>query len=262
MAKKMGHSVTAISSSKKNKEEESKNFGADHFLLMDKDIDLTKYKENFDFILNTVSGDIDWNTYMTFLKPLGVLCICGVPENEIKVKAGYFISDMKSIVGSFISGSRHMMEMLEFCSEFNIKPKLEIFQNVMSQLREKEGIVKIGVQGYCYGAKIAVVLSQGDLISGFVVAHPSLLELPDDIKPVKQPGLFLCAEIDRQFPAETRKKTEELLKAKGSEWKFVDYPGMKHGFAVRGNSADKSVADASADCVNKSTEFFKQILLN
>jgi dienelactone hydrolase len=41
---------------------------------------------------------------------------------------------------------------------------------VLKEIREKEGITKIGIQGYCYGGKIAVVFGgQPDKVSIFTI---------------------------------------------------------------------------------------------
>lgn len=59
-AHKMGHQVIAISSSK-NKQQESKDLGADEFFDTSNTELKSKYKNYFDSIICTVSGDIDWD---------------------------------------------------------------------------------------------------------------------------------------------------------------------------------------------------------
>ncbi len=60
-AKAFGCEVTAISSSP-DKEEEAKKFGADHFISLSNPEQMKKAFNSFDFILSTVSADINWTT--------------------------------------------------------------------------------------------------------------------------------------------------------------------------------------------------------
>ena len=47
---------------------------------------------------------------------------------------------------------------------------------------KSSGITKIGVLGYCYGARIGFDFAFEGLIDVVVVAHPSLLSVPEDIE--------------------------------------------------------------------------------
>jgi len=167
-----------------------------------------------------------------------------------------FLKEASLGIQFFAGGAGFLLKHMD------VKPKIPIFEKVLADVRQNYGIEKIGVQGYCYGGKIAVLMGHTDQIQAFVAAHPSLLTFPDDIAPLKIPGLFLLCEIDRQFPKEEKEKSEKILKDKGNYWTFVDYPGMTHGFAIRGNSVDKVVSDAAQDCFNRAVQFFKERLQN
>ena len=53
-------------------------------------------------------------------------------------------------------------------------------QKVLAALKES-GVTKVGVVGYCYGARIGFNLAFENAITGLAVSHPSLLKVPDDI---------------------------------------------------------------------------------
>lgn len=60
------------------------------------------------------------------------------------------------------------------------------------------------------------------------------------------------------FKPPDRKATEEILKKKEVQIsEFVDYPGTKHGFAVRGSTTDQQVVAAYEGALERSSEFFK-----
>jgi len=134
-------------------------------------------------------------------------------------------------------------------------PKLEA---VINELKEKEGIKKIGIIGYCYGAKSAVVLAGTDKINAYAIAHPSRLELPKDMDEVKHNGLFLCAQVDNSFTDEQRTQSEDILKKrKDIKSIFKVYPGTEHGFAVRPKEHEtKQRIEALEETIN----FFKNEL--
>jgi len=134
--------------------------------------------------------------------------------------------------------------------------KATIIEDVIKVLKEKEGIEKFGVQGYCYGAKAAVMLSQTAKVNCFAVAHPSTLKVPQDFDLISTPGLFLCADMDKQFPEPSRKQAEEILKNRGIKASFHFYPGTVHGFAVRGNEHDERVVAAKKSAFEEAVKIF------
>ena len=73
----------------------------------------------------------------------------------------------------------------------------------MADLREKRGIKRICLIGYCYGAPISIHYGKGDAVSAFATAHGKI-RVPDDIEPLVRPGLFICADNDFAFPDQAR----------------------------------------------------------
>jgi len=124
-ARAFGWHVTALSGSP-SKEQEAKDFGAHDFLNTNDSSAVKNAMESFDFILNTVSGDINWNLYMSLLRPYGKLCICGVPEKPITVNGLLFIAANRSLVGSLVASPADNKEMLAFVAKHNIRPKIEV----------------------------------------------------------------------------------------------------------------------------------------
>lgn len=55
-----------------------------------------------------------------------------------------------------------------------------VIRKVLAALKAS-GVKKVGVTGYCYGARTAFNLAFENEVDVVVVAHPSLLQVPDDI---------------------------------------------------------------------------------
>jgi len=136
-----------------------------------------------------------------------------------------------------------------------------IIEKLIDHLKA-EGYQNFGMIGYCYGGKIAVTIAGGEnRLGAFAVAHPSRVT-HDDIKNLKAPGLFLCAETDHSFPANgLRKEAEEILKEKGLESVFVDYPGTTHGFGIRADDSNPVYSAAAKDATARAIQFYKKHLL-
>ena len=136
----------------------------------------------------------------------------------------------------------------------------------MAELRQKSGIKRICIIGYCYGAPISVRYGRGDAVSAFATAHGKI-RVPDDIEPLVRPGLFLCADKDFAFPDKDRFQAEAMLRTKMSKsghgkdidsyYKFKHYPGASHGFAVRADEADEVAQRAFEDAFEQAVAFFQ-----
>jgi len=133
--------------------------------------------------------------------------------------------------------------------------------NFVKHLKEKEGVTKLGAIGFCYGAWATLQLSRDNLVDAAAVAHPTLVNVPEDIENIKHPSLFLCAETDQMFPAETREKAKEILDKKSQiPYKLKVYPGTQHGFSLRGDVEDPLVRAAADDAASEAVQFFNTYL--
>ncbi|KAJ2962059.1 hypothetical protein NQZ79_g2741 [Umbelopsis isabellina] len=124
-ARAWGCHVVAISSSP-DKAEEACSFGA-HEAWCSKDFtpDYIAKIEQFDYILNTVSGNLPWDDYMSLLKPNGVMVMVGLPEKPMQLHSLPLVTRQLRLTGSLVAGRHDNMKMLDFAARHQIKPKIE-----------------------------------------------------------------------------------------------------------------------------------------
>jgi len=164
--------------------------------------------------------------------------------------------DLLGSIGHKIKIGLAYLSFIPWILKHNPTKKMPIFDSVLSELKEKFGMKKIGVIGYCYGGKHAVLLAATDKIDAFAVAHPSFLRT-EEIEAINKPGLFLCAEEDPVFPKKASDEAEQILKRKDISAKFVHFPGTKHGFAVRGDVTIEHIKLAKEAALEEAVDFFK-----
>jgi len=121
----LGAEVTMLSSSP-SKEKDAKRLGAHKFALTKDPEVLKSYGEYFDFIIDTVSAQHDFNTYLNLLKRDGTLILVGAPPKPIDFPAFGIIPKRRRIAGSMIGGIKETQEMLDFCAQHNIVSDVEI----------------------------------------------------------------------------------------------------------------------------------------
>jgi len=162
----------------------------------------------------------------------------------------------------FYSFFRLVWYFLPFIASVSPLDGVKRIENIAKELREKHGITKIAVQGYCWGGRIAVYLGQKpDVIDAFCAAHPGGLKLPADFEAVVKPACFVLPEKDHQIKEKQIAIIREIMQKKEAFLSSVkDYPGMIHGFAVRGNENDETVKKARVDAFESALAFFKQAL--
>lgn len=123
---KFGTDVTAISSSH-NKEEEARQLGATDFIATRGTDELAKAAMRFDFILSTVSADVDWGSFIETLAPEGRLCVVGIPESDLKLPAFPTINYQRSLSGGRAGAPSDTAAMMEFCANHGVAPMCEQF---------------------------------------------------------------------------------------------------------------------------------------
>jgi dienelactone hydrolase len=149
----------------------------------------------------------------------------------------------------------------KFFADANPEAILPRITSVARQL-QKEGAKKIGVLGYCWGAKIAVSAGvKEDWANGVVAIHPAMLT-DDDIKNIKVPlGLY----PSKEEKVEDFKRFEEILKKNefASKNSYKRYPTMSHGWAAaRSNLKDPDVKAQYEDVYSTAAGFFKNVFEN
>jgi uncharacterized zinc-type alcohol dehydrogenase-like protein len=125
LAASMGAEVTMLSHTA-SKEADAKRLGAHKFVLTT-DEEQTKTVANyFDFILDTVSAQHDYNFYLNMLATNGTMVCVGVPPPADPIIPFNLIFQRRSIAGSLIGGLPETQEMLDYCAEHNIVSDIEL----------------------------------------------------------------------------------------------------------------------------------------
>jgi uncharacterized zinc-type alcohol dehydrogenase-like protein len=124
-AASFGAEVTVLSTSP-SKETDAKKLGAHKFVVTSNPDSVKNVKKYFDFIVDTVSAQHDYNFYLEMLKTNGTHILLGVPPDPEKVKASKLINQRRSLAGSLIGGLPETQEMLDYCAAHNIVSDIEL----------------------------------------------------------------------------------------------------------------------------------------
>ena len=143
IAKAMGAHVTAITT-KDSKGTAALAIGADEILNSTDDEAMEAHANKFDFILVTIPEAFDVNDYIPLIKRRGGLVTVGLlgpydaPTNNMDV-AKFCVT----VGGSLIGGTAETQEVLDFCSEHNIIPEVELIDmkdinNAFEKIKDEE----------------------------------------------------------------------------------------------------------------------------
>ena len=136
-AASFGAEVTVLSTSPE-KEADAKKLGAHHFVVTKDPEQIKAARNSFDFILNTISAQHDYNQYLGLLKMNGTMTLVGAPPQPSAVAAFSLIGGRKSLAGSPIGGIKETQEMLDYCAEHNIVCDIEMIEiNNINQAYER-----------------------------------------------------------------------------------------------------------------------------
>lgn len=120
-----GCEVTAFSTSP-DKEAEAKALGAHHFVNTYDPDALAKLANSFDMILVAVNVELDWDGYISALRPKGKLHIVGAAPSVSATVFPLIIGE-KSIGGSPLGSPATISTMLDFAARHGIEPVTETF---------------------------------------------------------------------------------------------------------------------------------------
>lgn len=125
LAASMGANVTVFSTSP-SKEADARKLGAHNFVVTTDPANLEPLAGKFDFILDAVSAEHDFNMYLNLLRRNGVMVLVGAPEKPAEVQAFSLITNGRNLAGSMIGSIRETQEMLDYCAEHNIVSDVEV----------------------------------------------------------------------------------------------------------------------------------------
>lgn len=124
-ANALGAHVVMITTSP-SKAEDAKKLGANEVLISKDEDEMTKHKNTFDFILNTIPVGHKIDPYISLLKNDATMVLVGAIEPLDPFHGGSLIRGRKRISGSLIGGLKETQEMLDFCGEHNIVSDIEL----------------------------------------------------------------------------------------------------------------------------------------
>jgi uncharacterized zinc-type alcohol dehydrogenase-like protein len=124
LAHAIGCNVTVLSHSP-SKRDDALRLGADDFVATKDPDAFEKNAGRFDFILDTISAQHDYNSYLNLLRLDGAMVLVGLPE-PAPLSAGPLIRRRRRLAGSLIGGIRETQEMLDFCGEHGIGADVEV----------------------------------------------------------------------------------------------------------------------------------------
>ncbi|KIP03729.1 hypothetical protein PHLGIDRAFT_37277 [Phlebiopsis gigantea 11061_1 CR5-6] len=135
---------------------------------------------------------------------------------------------------------------------------------VVNKIKKDKGYQKVGAAGYCFGGSVAVRLGSTDLFDSLVVLHPGSITV-DQIKAVKKPTAWVCAEDDMSFKKPLRDEAEAIFAARKDkpdfvEYEFVDYKGTCHGFAARPNLGISEIYEAHKAALEQTAAWLSKTL--
>jgi dienelactone hydrolase len=135
--------------------------------------------------------------------------------------------------------------------------------------------LKIGVAGFCWGGKYAILLCHNEpsgesvelgggegkpLVDCGFTGHPSFVTLPGDLDAVVAPLSIANGDMDMMLPGEKMVEAKRILDAKegGGVHEAVIYEGATHGFSVRGDPKDPKQAEMGMKAEDQAVSWFKK----
>ena len=125
IAAALGAEVTVLSQSLR-KQDDAKRFGADHYYATSDASTFQQLAGRFDLIVNTVSANLDLDSYLSLLRVDGTLVNVGAPEHPVSLSVFSLIGGRRTLAGSMIGGIRETQEMLDFCAEHQLGAEIEL----------------------------------------------------------------------------------------------------------------------------------------
>lgn len=139
LAKAMGAKVIVLTTSS-DKVADAKKFGASDVIVNYDKASMDKYSRSLDFILDTVPYKHEMDPLVSLLKRDATLCLVGVGKADEPNQLAPITNILarNSFAGSLIGSIRETQDVIDFCSQHNIRPEINLIpiQQINSAWRE------------------------------------------------------------------------------------------------------------------------------
>ena len=127
-------------------------------------------------------------------------------------------------------------------------------------LKEKQGVSRVGVIGWCFGGGWALqtALMMPEQIDAVVIYYGRLVTDPEQLSKLKMPVLGIFGAEDRGIPVETVQRFKAILDSLGTIHEIYIYEGAGHAFA--NPSGTRYVPEAAQDAWKKTVAFLNRYL--
>ncbi|KAL0045158.1 hypothetical protein WJX82_010544 [Trebouxia sp. C0006] len=116
-------------------------------------------------------------------------------------------------------------------------PQLLRLDRLLIDMHQQYKPKSVSCIGFCWGGHHAVTLAGSDKVQAAIIAHGSFVT-KELVQGAKQPIQFLFADNDPQIGEDLRKELEAILAKKQTPTNSKFYPGMHHGWVIRGDESD------------------------
>ncbi|EXL67881.1 esterase/lipase [Fusarium oxysporum f. sp. conglutinans race 2 54008] len=121
---------------------------------------------------------------------------------------------------------------------------------------------RFGVMGFCFGGWGAFHIGAKDkqLADCISVAHPTMVE-KTEIDALAVPVQIMAPEMDPMFTEELKQYSNQVIPKLGIPYSYQYFPGLEHGFAIRGNPNKLGERRGMERAKNAAVYWFREWLL-
>ena len=135
-----------------------------------------------------------------------------------------------------------------------------LIDNFLTAVRNGAGNPKVGVIGFCWGGRYAILAAHSNTVDAAYACHPSLVAIPGDFDPVTQPLSLALGTEDSLLGMKEVEQIKELMEKKKVPSEVKLYEDQVHGFALRGDWSSEKDKKAMDDAEKQGIEWFKKYL--
>jgi len=146
-----------------------------------------------------------------------------------------------------------------------------LIENFIDKVRYMPGTNKVGVQGFCWGGRYAILAgkkpfsgTEGKGVDAVYACHPSLVAIPADFEDLTVPTSLALGDKDSLLGEKEVGQIKELMEEKrskeGLQSEVRIYEDQVHGFALRGDWSSEKDKKAMDQAERQGIDWFNKHL--